>query len=102
MPLWKEDQEVAKRSDRDESMWVAIHMFMEATLEISLCSYLYLKLTKTLPFLLSLMFSLQQNREEEGRTGSAWKRCVGGLAGWWVEVTQSMCTYVSKCENDKK
>jgi hypothetical protein len=34
---------------------------MEAMLGISLYSYLYLKLAKTLSFLLSLMSSLQQN-----------------------------------------
>jgi hypothetical protein len=35
---------------------------MEAMLGISLYSYLYPKLAKTLSFLLSLMFSLQQNQ----------------------------------------
>jgi hypothetical protein len=39
-------------------------------------------------FLLSLMFSLQQNREQEGKTGSA----VGGGI---------MYTHASKCKNDK-
>jgi hypothetical protein len=57
-PLWEGDQEVVKRSGKDEPMWVAIHRYMEATLGISLYSYLYLKLSKTLSFLLSLMFSL--------------------------------------------
>jgi hypothetical protein len=42
-------------------MWVAMHMYMEAMLGISLYSYLYPKLAKILSFLLSLMFSLQQN-----------------------------------------
>jgi hypothetical protein len=37
-----------KRSGRDEPVWVAIHRYMEATLGISLYSYLYLKLSKTL------------------------------------------------------
>jgi hypothetical protein len=41
-----------KRSDRDEPMWVAIHMCMEAMLGISLYNYLYLKLAKTLCFLI--------------------------------------------------
>jgi hypothetical protein len=62
-PLWEGDQEVVKRSVRDEPMWVAIHKCMEAMLGISLYRYLYLKLAKTLCFfLLSLMFSLQQNQ----------------------------------------
>jgi hypothetical protein len=34
-PLWEGDQEVTKRSGRDEPTWVAIHMCMEATLGIS-------------------------------------------------------------------
>jgi hypothetical protein len=42
-PLWEGDQEIVKRSDRDEPMWVVIHMYMEAMLRISLYSYLYLK-----------------------------------------------------------
>jgi hypothetical protein len=50
-----------KRSGRDEPIQVVIHMCMEAMLGISLYSYLYLKLAKILSFLLSLMFSLQQN-----------------------------------------
>jgi hypothetical protein len=42
-PLWEGDQEVVKRSGRDEPMWVVIHKCMEAMLGISLYSYLYLK-----------------------------------------------------------
>jgi hypothetical protein len=61
------DQKVRKRSGRDEPMCVAIHMCMEAILGISLYSYLYLKLAKTLCFfLLSLMVSLQQNWRTRG------------------------------------
>jgi hypothetical protein len=50
-----------KRSGRDEPIWIVIHMCMEAMLGISLYSYLYLKLAKSLNFLLFLMSSLQQN-----------------------------------------
>jgi hypothetical protein len=39
-PLWEKAQEVLKRSGRNEPMWVAIHKCMEATLGISLHSYL--------------------------------------------------------------
>jgi hypothetical protein len=42
-------------------------------------------------FLLSLTFSLQQHTEEEGRTGSSWKR-IGA---------QTMYTHVSKCKTRK-
>jgi hypothetical protein len=37
-PLWEGDQEVVKRSGRDEPMWIVIHMCMEAMLGISLYS----------------------------------------------------------------
>jgi hypothetical protein len=40
--------EVVKWSGKDEPMWVAIHMCMEAMLGISLYSYLYLKVANTL------------------------------------------------------
>jgi hypothetical protein len=38
----------SKRSSRDEPMWVTIHSYMEARLGISLYSYLFLKIAKTL------------------------------------------------------
>jgi hypothetical protein len=65
-------------------MWVAIHKCMEAVLAISLYSYLYLKIAKkTMYFLLSLMFSLQQNWRTRGQNrfcsevaGRGHKQCV--------------------------
>jgi hypothetical protein len=42
-PLWEGDQEVVKRSGRDELMCVEIHKWMEEMLGIFLYSYLYLK-----------------------------------------------------------
>jgi hypothetical protein len=50
-----------KRSGKDEPIQVVIHMCMEAMLGVSLYSYPYLKLGKTLSIFLLLMFSLQQN-----------------------------------------
>jgi hypothetical protein len=47
-PLWEGDQEVVKRSGRDEPIWVVIHKCMEATQGISWYSYLHLKPAKTL------------------------------------------------------
>jgi hypothetical protein len=89
----KGNQEVVKKSGRDESIWVVIHMYMETMLRIFLCSYLFLKLAKMLSFLLLLMSSLQQNwkrgqnrfclelREGRGRGwgegGEIWtKQCI--------------------------
>jgi hypothetical protein len=58
-------------SGRDEPVWVAIHMHMEAMLGISLYSYLYLKLAKTqcLSYYCYVFYKIG----EEGRTGSAGK-----------------------------
>jgi hypothetical protein len=93
------DQEVVKRSGRDELMWVSIHKCMEAMLGICLYSYLYLKLAKMLClFLLSPMFSLQQNLRTRG-----WYRFCpeAGWGGRWGkrigEVAQTMYTPVNKC-----
>jgi hypothetical protein len=59
-PLWDGEKEVVERSGRDEPMWVSIHKCVEATLGIFLYSYLYLKLAKTLSFLLPPMFSFNK------------------------------------------
>jgi hypothetical protein len=91
-PLWEGDQEVVKRCGKDEPMWVAIHKCMEATLGISLYSYLYLKVAKTICFSYYLLCFLFNIIREEGRTDSARK-------GWGV--AQTMYIHVSKCKNDK-
>jgi hypothetical protein len=64
-------------------MWAAIHICMEATLGISLYSYLYLKLAKTLSFILSLTFLFNKMGEllpgsgRRGKRGSRWpKQCI--------------------------
>jgi hypothetical protein len=70
-----------KRSGRHESILVVIYMCIEAMLGIFLCSYPYLKLAKTLSFLLLLMSSLQQNwRKGRNRFCLEAKR-VGGEEG---------------------
>jgi hypothetical protein len=94
-PLWEGDQEILKRSGRDEPIWFAIHMCMEATLGISLYSYLYLKLAKCYVFLIiSCVFSstkLENKRVEQ----------VLPRIGRGVEMAQTMYTHVSKYKNDK-
>jgi hypothetical protein len=78
---------------------------MEAVLGISLYSYLYLRLAKNaLSFLLSLMFSLQQNWRRgqnrfclENRRGREEGEGVGGLGG---EMVQTMNTHMNKCINN--
>jgi hypothetical protein len=88
------DQEIVKRSGRDKLVCVAVHKCMEAMLGISLYSHLYLKLAKTLSFLLSFKFSLQQNQKRR-----VWNRfCLeaGGWGGGRVvgEVAQTTYTQV--------
>jgi hypothetical protein len=76
---------------------------MEATLGISLYSYLYLKVAKTL-CLSYYLFNFLFNKigEEEGRTGSPWKQRVEeGWEGRGRLVAQTMYTHVSKCKNEK-
>jgi hypothetical protein len=65
---------------------------METTLGISLYSYLYLKLAKIHFSYYLLSFLFNKIREQEGRTGSAWKQS---------EVAQIMNTHVNKYKNDK-
>jgi hypothetical protein len=66
-PLYESDWEVITRSGTDESVWVAIHICMEATLRISLYSYLYFKLAKTPCFLLLSFIFLQENWRIKGQ-----------------------------------
>jgi hypothetical protein len=73
-PLWESDWEVVKRSGRDESIWVVMHMCIEAMLEISLCIYRYLKLAKMLCLSYYLLCFLFNKIGKEGRTDSTWKQ----------------------------
>jgi hypothetical protein len=74
---------------RVEPMWVVIHMCMEATLGISVYSYLYLKLAKMLCLSYYLLcFLFNKIREQKGRTGSAQKWGLG--MGRWSK----QCIYM--------
>jgi hypothetical protein len=66
---------------------------MEATLEISLYSYLYLKLAKTLTFLLSHVFS--SRKLENKRVEQVLPRSVGG------QIMYTHVSKLSKCKSDK-
>jgi hypothetical protein len=72
--IWEGFQEVVKRFGRDESVRVVTHMCMEAMLGISLYSYPYLKLAKTLCLSYYFLCLLFNKIGEVGRIGSAWKR----------------------------
>jgi hypothetical protein len=106
-PLWEGDWEVVKRSGRDELIQVVIHMCVETMLGISLYSYSYLKLSKILSFLLSLMTSLQQNWRRgqnrfclEVRKVGGRQRMVGGPEGG-IGI-QTLYTHMNKCINNFK
>jgi hypothetical protein len=97
-PVWEGDQEVVKGSGRDEPMWVAIHMWMEAMIGISLYSYLYLKLAKML-FLsyYPLCFLLNKILEQEGRT--SFTQNWVGRGSWWEGMANNIYTcHVSTCK----
>jgi hypothetical protein len=102
-PLCEGDQEVVKRSGRDESVRVVIHKCMETTLGVSLYSYPDLKLAKTLLHI-SLMFLFNKIGEQEGGTGSTQKGAGGReclCEGRHCMAAQTAYTHVSKCKNDK-
>jgi hypothetical protein len=64
-----------KRTRGDEAIGVVIHIWMETTQGISLCSYLCLKLAKTSYFSFHpLSFFFYKIGEQEGGTCSAWLR----------------------------
>jgi hypothetical protein len=91
--LWEGDKEVMKRSGRNEPVWVAIYICMEAMIGICLYSYLYLKLAKTVFLIIFYVFLKQIWRTRVQNPGNR----VGG----WGEVAQTMYTHVSKCRHDK-
>jgi hypothetical protein len=68
-PLWEGDQEVARRSGRDEPMWVVIQKRMEAMLGICLYSYVYPKLAK----MICLSYHLFDKIGEGGGTKNLYK-----------------------------
>jgi hypothetical protein len=75
-------------------MWVVIHMCMEATLGISLYSYLYLKLGKHYVFLIISYVFFSKKSEN--------KRIKQVLPASGDGVAQTMYIHVKKCKNDFK
>jgi hypothetical protein len=69
-PLWESDQEVVKRSGRDETIRVITYMCIEAMLGVSLYSCLCLKLAKMLSLSYYFLCFLCNKVGEGGRTGS--------------------------------
>jgi hypothetical protein len=70
-PLWEGNQEVVKRSGKEEPIWVVIHINMETSLN----SYLYLKLARVLCFSYYLFSS---TKSENKRT----EQVLPGGRGW--------------------
>jgi hypothetical protein len=89
---WEGDQEVMKRSGRDESIRVVINLCMEAMLGISLYSYPYFNLRKHFVFLIiAYVFSSTKlkKREEQVLPGSE----VGGEGAEGRNGPNNVCTY---------
>jgi hypothetical protein len=75
------DQELVKRSGRDESIRVVIHLCMEAMLGTSLHSYPYLNKQRCFVFLITAyVFSSTklEKREEQVLPGRKWGEKRGG------------------------
>jgi hypothetical protein len=68
-----------KRSGRGEPIEVVIHICMETTQEIFLCSYLYFKLAKVLVSIVIFCFFFFKIGDLEGRICSV----GGGRRHWW-------------------
>jgi hypothetical protein len=82
-------------------MWVAIHKCMEARLEFSLYSYLYLsvQLAKTLClFYYLLCFLFNKIGVQEGGTGSAWKK----KGAWRGQRLPKQCIHMCIMINKRK
>jgi hypothetical protein len=71
-------------------------MCMEATPGISLYSYPYLKLAKTLCLSYYCLCLLYHKIGEEGRTGSAWKQGGCREGGQGGEMAQTMYAHLNK------
>jgi hypothetical protein len=84
------DQEVVKRSVRDESIQVVIQPVDGAMLGIFLYSYLYLKLAKMLCLSYYLLYFLfNKIGEEEGRRN---RFCLEG-SGCWGQRWPKQCIH---------
>jgi hypothetical protein len=96
------DQELVKNSGRDESTCVVTHLYMETMLGISLYSYPYLNLAKTLCLSYYCLCLLFNKIRDKGRTGSAWKqgawgkRDGAGGKGHGGGMDQTMYAHVNK------
>jgi hypothetical protein len=95
--IWEGESEVVKRSGRDESVQVVIHLYMEAMLE-SLCIAILISISKNAMSLLLLrMSSLLQNWRkgtEQFLPGSEGVG-VGGIGGGVGARNEpnNICTY---------
>jgi hypothetical protein len=87
-----------KRSGRDKSVWVVIHMCMEVMLGISLYSYPYLKLPKTLCLSYFCLCVLFNKIREEGKQVLPGCEGGGGIGSrrQWGEMTQTMFVHMNK------
>jgi hypothetical protein len=95
--IWEGDWEVVKRSGRDESIMVVIHLCMEAMLGTLCIAILKSTGKNSLSFLLLLMSSLQQNwRKWQNRfcmEVRGWMGEGGNEGRGWRNSPNNVCTY---------
>jgi hypothetical protein len=86
-PLWEGDDEVVKRSVKDEPMWVAIHKCIETAIGISLYSYFYFKLAKIVYLSYHLIYFLfKENWRTRGQNRFCLEVGRGQEGGWTYNV----------------
>jgi hypothetical protein len=91
-----------KRTGRDEPFGVVIHICMEITQGITLCSYLYLKLSKchVSPFIFYVFSSTKSKNRRVEKVLPGWEGGGGGETCRRINVVQIQCTHVCKCKTD--
>jgi hypothetical protein len=82
-------------------MCVSKHKCMEAMLGISLYSYLYLNLVKTVCLLLIFYAFSSPNQRTSGWNRVCLETGEGGIRVLGVGEAQAMYTHVNKCKNGK-
>jgi hypothetical protein len=85
-----------KRFGRDVSIWVVIHICLEAMLGITLYSYTYLKLPKTLCLIVDYFFSSTKLEKKVEQVLSGSKGVGRSEQGWGErgrDGPNNVCTF---------
>jgi hypothetical protein len=96
--IWAGDQELVKRSGRDESTWVVTYLYMEAILGISLYSYPYLNWQKCFVFLIIAYVCSSTKLEIRAEQVLPGSKGVGGVEGRGLGQGRNSPNNVCTCE----